>query len=59
MFALFPLRLTPPLVHSPLLQLGQDGLIEVKPPAAGAPASSAAAEQALQRLASYVVHLEI
>lgn len=39
--------------------MGQDGLIEVKPPAAGAPASSAAAEQALQRLASYVVHLEI
>ncbi len=39
--------------------VGQDGLVEVKPPAVGAATSSAAAEQALQRLASYVVHLEI
>ncbi|KAL4457406.1 hypothetical protein ABPG75_012271 [Micractinium tetrahymenae] len=38
--------------------VGQDGLVEVKPPGAGAAASSAAAEQALQRLTSYVVHLE-
>lgn len=39
--------------------VGQDCLVEVKPPAVGAATSSAAAEQALQRLASYVVHLEI
>lgn len=38
--------------------MGQDGLVEVKPPAAGAATSSAAAEHALHRLATYVLHLE-